>query len=353
MNTGLQQRLGLAAPIVLAPMAGSTTPALAAAVSNAGALGSHGCAALSIEQARQDIRQIAASTAAPFNVNFFCHQAPSSNPGRDAEWVELLSPYFREFDTEPPSELTLGYKGLNENPEMVAMLLEEKPPIISFHFGLPTSDIVRQLKAAGILLFGCATNLSDARAIESAGLDAIIVQGFEAGGHRGVFNVAEDTEAPLLPLLKEISSHCQLPLIAAGGIMTGAHIAAALQAGADLVQMGTAFLLCPEANTNEAYRAALTASTGSDTSIISVISGRPARGLSNRLHAELGDKAALMPDYPYPYSASKALTAASIRSGSEDFLVHWSGTGVEHIRALPTAELVATLQKELAEALAG
>src|SRR5699024_11934231 len=202
MNTAFQHRLGRSVPIVLAPMTGSTTPALAASVSNAGALGSHGCAALSVDQARRDIRKIAASTSAPFNVNFFCHQPPTNNPDRDAEWVDLLTPYFREFDTEPPGELKLGYKSLNENPEMVAMLLEEKPSVISFHFGLPTSDIVRQFKAAGILLFGCATTLNEARAIEDADLDAIIVQGFEAGGHRGVFNVAEDTQTPLLPLLR-------------------------------------------------------------------------------------------------------------------------------------------------------
>lgn len=351
MSSTLQQRLGLASPIVLAPMAGSTTAALAAAVSNAGALGSHGCAAMTVKQAREDIRNIAANTNKPFNVNFFCHQAPITDPTRDAKWIDLLTPYFREFDTEPPGELKLGYKGLNDNPAMVDMLLEEKPPIISFHFGVPNSDIVSQFKAAGIMLFGCATHLKDAKAIEVAGLDAIVVQGFEAGGHRGVFNVSEDTQAPLFTLLEEIAAHCQLPLIAAGGIMDGSDIAQALQAGADLVQMGTAFLLCPEAKTSDAYRAALTAGSGTDTTIISVISGRPARGFSNRLHAELADKACLMPDYPFPYSASKALTAAASRRGSEDFLVHWSGTGVDRIRALPTAELIAALQRELEEAL--
>ncbi|HLR17646.1 MAG TPA: nitronate monooxygenase [Alcanivoracaceae bacterium] len=352
MGQSLLKRLNLSIPIVQAPMAGSTTPALTIAVSNAGALGSHGCAALSVQQARKDIRAIAAHTKAAFNVNFFCHQPPLTDATRDATWIELLTPYFREFDTEPPGELKLGYVGLDENPEMISMLLEEKPPVLSFHFGVPKAATISKFKAAGIVLFGCATNVSEALAIEAAKLDAIIVQGWEAGGHRGLFDNNTDTEEPLFTLLKKVKEQTTLPLIAAGGIMTGQDIAKALALGADLVQMGTAFLLCPDTKTTAAHRAALKTAKNTDTTIISVISGRPARGLSNRLHAELAHQAHLMPEYPYPYSASKALTAAALRRNVEEFSVHWAGAGVEKIRELETEELLRHLMEELNEASA-
>src|SRR5699024_2083184 len=220
MTNSFLQRLGITIPILQAPMAGSTTPELAAAVANAGALGGHGCAALDVATTRQHIHTIRTLTAKPFNLNLFCHQSlPLSNEQEDF-WISLFNPYFDAFDSAAPARLSSGYVSLHDNPAMVEMLLEEKPPVLSLHFGLPKTEVIAAFKAAGIILLGCATRVEEALAIEAAGLDAIIVQGQEAGGHQGVFNAQEQDFLPLESLLAQISAVTRLPLIAAGGIMT-------------------------------------------------------------------------------------------------------------------------------------
>lgn len=346
MRTNFLQRLGIQTPIIQAPMAGATTPELAAAVANAGALGGHGCATFSVETTREHIRKIRSLSNKPFNINLFCHSPFALDKQKENQWISLFQPYFVALNSQPPTHLNAGYVSLLENSAMIEMLLEEKPPVVSFHFGLPDQAVIDALKKAGIILFGCATELEEAKAIEAARLDAIIVQGVEAGGHRGVFDVTTDTFTPLTTLLERIKPHTRLPLIAAGGIMTGKDIAAAMQAGAAAAQLGTAFLLCPEAHTTSAHRQALKQGTGADTAIIQVISGRPARGFTNRLYEDLEQEVNKMPAYPYPYSITKALNQAAKAQNNTDFAVHWAGTGVAHIRELGAAELVATLEQE-------
>lgn len=350
MSSDFLQQLGITTPILLAPMAGSTTPELAIEVANVGAMGGHGCAALSVEKARDDIKTIKAKTQGALNVNFFCHEEMPLDAAAEQQWLNKFAPYFAECQATLPTELTAGYVSINNNPRMVDMLAEEKPTAVSFHFGVPKPEIITKLHTAGIKLFGCATSLAEAEKIDAAGLDAIVVQGIEAGGHRGVFEPSKDTQESLATLLKQISAVTKLPLIAAGGIMTGQDIAKALAAGASAVQMGTAFLLCPETKTSTAHRQALKQGNAEQTSVISVLSGRPARGFRNRLHNELDQYKHTMPAYPYPYSVTKALNQASKQQNKLDFAVHWSGTGVGKIRELPTAELVKILTQELADA---
>ncbi len=204
--------LDIKLPIIQAPMAGTSTVALAAAVSNAGGLGSLGLGNCNVEHAREQIQQLKQATAKPFNINFFCHQPAIVNPAREHEWLNLLQPYFAEFSVQPPRQLDAGTPSFIDNQAMLNMLLEELPAVVSFHFGLPSSVFIQALKQAGIKLLGCATNVQEAQAIEAAGLNAIIAQGYEAGGHRGVFNPKHDVKLGLFSLLQLLSKECTLPI---------------------------------------------------------------------------------------------------------------------------------------------
>lgn len=356
----LTRRLGIEYPLIQAPMAGVSTPQLAAAVSNAGALGSLGLGAGSVEQAREAIRATRALTERPFNVNFFCHRPAHHNPEREQAWLEYLQPFFKEFGATPPARLTLIYRSFDETPDMLSMLLEERPAVVSFHFGLPPEAWIRQLRDAGMVILACVTNLDEARQAEAAGVDAIVAQGIEAGGHRGVFEPGpEDPQLGLMPLLRLLRERCRLPLIAAGGIMDGVGISAALTLGASAVQLGTAFLLTPESATNAGYRDAIrrAGETGL-TRITRAISGRPARAIVNRMHTDIDrPEAPPVPDYPVAYDAGKALAAAAGIRGCHAFAAHWAGQGVARARAMPAAELVQLLMREyqcaLQEATAG
>jgi len=346
MPNALLVELGIQLPIIQAPMAGTATVALAAAVSNAGGLGSLGLGNCDVEQAREQIQQLKQATNKPFNINFFCHQAAVADASREQAWLTLLQPYFSEFSAQPPSQLSAGNPSFIDNQAMLDMLLEERPPVVSFHFGLPSAAFIQALKRAGIKLFGCATNLAEAKAIEAAGLHAIIAQGYEAGGHRGVFDPTEDVKLGLFSLLQLLGKECRLPIIAAGGIMHGQAIAQVLNMGASAAQLGTAFILCPESAANSAYREQLKSARAYTTDVTAVISGRPARGLVNRFHRELGDKQALLPSYPSTYSAAKALIAAAHQQDCYDFGAFWAGQSAPLARELPAAKLVALLATE-------
>ena len=339
--------------IIQAPMAGVSTVSLAAAVSNAGGLGSLGLGHLSTAQAQSQIKELKAATNQPFNVNFFCHQPVAPYPAREQKWLELLQPYFAEFSASPPKQLHPSYQTALQNPELIAMLCHERPAIVSFHFGLPEPEALAALKQAGIKVWGCATNLYEAIALQQAGVDAMIAQGIEAGGHRGVFNSdpTEDKQIGLTALIPLLRQYIDLPLIAAGGIMNGAGIAAALHLGADAAQMGTAFILCPESAANESYRANIQSAKALETAITAVISGRPARGIKNRMHTEIAELQAYLPDYPVAYNAAKALHAAASQHNNQDFAAHWAGQGAPLARALPAADLVQLLKAELAVVL--
>jgi len=347
------RRLGLRSPIVQAPMAGVSTPAMAAAVSNAGALGSLGVGAADAEGARRMIRDTRALTDRAFNVNLFCHTPAAADPAREARWLAWLAPRFRELGAEPPRALREICRSFVDDPAMLAMLLEERPAVVSFHFGLPPAPVISALKRAGSALLATATSLREARASEAAGVDAIVAQGSEAGGHRGAFDPADDDELGTFALVRLLARSTQLPVIAAGGIMDGAGIAAALALGAQAAQLGTAFVACPESAIDEGFRRALL-DPAARTTVTASISGRKARGLRNRFTALDGDAARPpVPDYPIAYDAGKALHAAAKARGEHGYGAWWAGQAAPVARALPAAELVRELEAELDAALRG
>jgi nitronate monooxygenase len=344
----LLETLGIDLPIIQAPMAGTSTPALAAAVSNAGALGSLGFGSSSVEVARTAIHETRALTQRPFNVNLFCHLHAEPDPARDAAWLDALAPEYRRFGAEPPPTLREINVSFRDNAAMRTMLLEERPAMVSFHFGLPSEATIRALREAGMRLLASVTSLSEARQIESAGLDAVIAQGIEAGGHRGVFDPSAPDEAlPTATLTRLLVRETRLPVIAAGGIMDGAGIAAVLALGAQAAQLGTAFVVCPEAATPAGNRALIFSPAAEHTVLTAAVSGRPARGIVNRF--ETLDKA-LIPAYPYAYDAGQKLIAAARAAGSTEYVAQWVGQGAPMARALPAAELVALLRQEWEQA---
>lgn len=348
----LRARLGLDVPIIQAPMAGTSTSDLAVAACNAGALGSIAVGGTDVAGARAMVRAVRAGTSRPFNVNLFVHPPAVTDAAREAAWIETLRPTFARFGAEPPRSLQAPYRSFADNPAMLAMLIEQAPPVVSFHFGLPPPDAIAALRDCGAILLATATTVEEARAIAAAGLDAIVAQGIEAGGHRGMFDPAvPDPQLGVMPLVRLLVRESGLPVIAAGGIMDGAGIAAALDLGAVAAQMGTAFILCPESAADAAYRAALTGPGAHRTTMTSVISGRPARALANRftaLSAQLDERQ--VPDYPIAYHAGKALNAAASATGEHGFGAQWAGQGAPLARAMPAAELIATLRAELAAA---
>lgn len=339
---------GIKYPIIQAPMAGVSTPALAAAVSNAGALGSLGVAAVNTVGARQMIEQTLALTHKPFNVNVFCHRRTPQNPQQEQAWLVHLKPLFEEFGATPPAQLNEIYDTFVDNRPMLDMLLALKPAFVSFHFGLPSTGYIQALKTAGITLLASATTLEEARQIEAAGIDFIVAQGYEAGGHRGVFNPEQgDACMGTLALVRLLVKHCRLPVIAAGGIMDGSGIKAVLKLGACAAQMGTAFVLCPESSANAAYRANLKSERALHTAVTTVISGRAARGIVNRMMTALETaNAPATPGYPMTYDAGKALIAAANAKGNFEFAAQWAGQAAYLAREMPAAKLVETLVAE-------
>nr|WP_269142522.1 nitronate monooxygenase [Acetobacter garciniae] len=343
--------MGLSVPLVQAPMAGVSTPALAAAVCNAGALGSIGVGATDAAGARAMIAAVRESTRSAFNVNLFVHTPPVADPVLEAAWLAWLAPSFAAFGAAPPQTLRSPYTSFADDPAMLDMLLHTRPPVVSFHFGLPAAPVVTALKQAGILLLATATSLDEARMAQAAGMDAIVAQGIEAGGHRGVFDPrGPDDALGTLALVRLLVRQCACPVIAAGGIMDGAGIAAALDLGAIAAQLGTAFIPCPESAADAAYRQALAGPGAFHTRLTRLVSGRPARCLANRFTALAEQAPPTPPDYPIAYDAGKALNAAAKARGEHGFGAQWAGQGAPLARAMPAAELVATLNREIHEA---
>lgn len=346
----LIQRLGLSVPLIQAPMAGTSTPALAAAVCNAGALGSIHVGILPPADAARDIALLRATTDRSFNVNLFVHQPCVPDAAREAAWIAALAPAFAAFDAAPPAALETIYPTFIGNREMLALLVELAPPVVSFHFGLPEPEAIAALKQAGCLLLSSATSLAEARAAREAGVDALVAQGWEAGGHRGMFDPAQpDDRLGTLALTRLLVAQSGLPVIAAGGIMDGAGIRAALDLGAVAAQLGTAFVACPESSADPAYRAALASEAAQHTAMVDAISGRPARCLANRFTAlaETPDLPSVAP-YPRAYHIGKALNAAAKAKGEAGFGAQWAGQGAPLSRPMPAGGLVALLARELA-----
>lgn len=343
----LTDRLGIH-PIIQAPMAGVATPELAAAVSNAGGLGSLGIGANSVDQARTMIERTRALTTRPFNVNVFCHAPALRDAARETAWLAHLAPLFQESGCEVPTELDEIYRSFVEDDEALEMLLETRPAVVSFHFGLPSEARIRALREAGIYTLATATSLREARWIQEQGVDAIVAQGDEAGGHRGCFDPeADDERLSTSVLVRLLVEEMALPIVAAGGIMDGQGVRSALALGASAAQLGTAFLLCPESAANGGYRSNLKSERAGVTRMTTALSGRPARGILNRLirHAD-AVPGATPPAYPVAYDAAKRLNAAAARLGHHEFAAHWAGQGAPLARELPAGELVSRLLQE-------
>ena len=338
--------LGIKHPILLAPMAGVSTPQLAAEVSNQGGLGSLGLGANSIESARKQILETLALTEKPFQLNFFCHEPANLNMSLNHAWTENIKHHFEKFAATAPTELKCIYPSFLDNDDFLNLCLETLPKAVSFHFGIPHEYQIQQLKAVGIVTMVSATNLAEALIIQEAGIDIIIAQGIEAGGHRGIFNPNIDAAIKTADLVQLIKQHCTLPVIAAGGIMNGQQAKAMLKIGADAVQLGTAFVQCKSSNANAAYRKALF--NQPLTQITSSISGRPARGLINLWHTIVDhpDRPSVAP-YPYAYDLAKQLNTLAVKNGEVDYGAFWAGSNVSQIRELEAQDLMNQLVVEM------
>ncbi|HAU5563491.1 TPA: nitronate monooxygenase [Serratia fonticola] len=342
MMNALCQALQLQYPLIQAPMAGVSTPEMAAAVSNAGALGSIGVGASTPEQAAVMIAQTQALTHGPINVNLFCHAPAERNVAREQAWIDRFAPLFARYDAAIPEALTEIYQTFLNNDAMLSVIEQSAPAAVSFHFGLPSAAVIQRLKARGIVLLATATSVAEALTIARSGIDFIVAQGFEAGGHRGHFDPqAFDHQMSTITLVQAIRQHTAHPLIAAGGIMDGSGIAAMLQLGATGVQLGTAFVLCPESAANAAYRAAMKQASATGTELTAAISGRQARCLRNDFCDFSRDFAASdVPDYPLTYSLGKALAAAAAAKQHHGYGAQWAGQGAALAREMPAGELV-------------
>ncbi|HQY75270.1 MAG TPA: nitronate monooxygenase [Rhodoferax sp.] len=331
--------LGTTLPIIQAPMAGVQGSALAAAVCNAGGLGSLPCAMLSPQQLRDELTQLRQLTDMPFNVNFFCHTPPAPDAAREARWRSALAPYYADYGIDP-SSIAAG-PGRNPFSEETAALVEAfRPAVVSFHFGLPHTDLLQRVKAWGAKVLSSATTVEEALWLQEHGADAIIAQGLEAGGHRGMFlsdNIT--TQVGTFALLPQIVQAVNLPVIAAGGIADARGVAAAMVLGASAVQVGTAYMLCPEATTSALHRAALQSPAARHTALTNLFTGRPARGIVNRVIRELGPLSAATPQFPLATTAMAPLRAKAEAAGRSDFSPLWSGQNASGCKSIPAAEL--------------
>jgi nitronate monooxygenase len=334
-------------------MAGVSTPEMAAVVSNAGGVGSIGVGSVEADATRQMIAAVRARTGRPFQVNVFCHKPAVADAAREASWLARLEPDFARYGAKPPARLTEIYQSFLTDDAKLAVLLAERPPIVSFHFGVPSRDRIEALRAAGIVLLATATNLEEGKVVAAAGIDAVVAQGYEAGGHRGVFDPdGADDRLGTVALTRLLVRRLDIPVIAAGGIMDGAGIAASLTLGAAAAQLGTAFIACPESSADAGYRAALLGPPAEHTVMTAAISGRPARCLANRFTAlAKGVEREAIPNYPIAYDAGKALHAAAKAAGEFGYGAQWAGQGAPLARAQPAAELVARLRSEMEKAL--
>lgn len=341
---------GLPTPLIQAPMAGVSTPELAAAVCEAGGLGSLGIGASTVTQARAAIMQTRALTDRPFQVNVFCHEPARRNAVDEQAWIALMVPLFEECGVEAPAQLEEIYRSFVGDDDVLQMLVETRPAFVSFHFGLPSAETVAILKRAGIVTLATATNVVEAAAIEVAGVDGIVAQGAEAGGHRGIFDTeAMDEMLGTADLLQRIAAQTKLPVIAAGGIMDGAGIRDMLLAEAAGVQLGTAFVGCPESSASNAYRGLLQGPQAGNTVFTDVISGRLARGIGNRMAAFVKEAGLQPPAYPVAYDLAKQLHAAAVDKGNHEFGAYWAGAGAGACRMMPAGELVQLLLREMGE----
>jgi nitronate monooxygenase len=341
--TPLQDLLGVEIPLLQAPMAGVQGSALAIAVSNAGGLGALPGAMLGPDALRRELTAIRAGTSKPFNVNFFCHSEPPADPEREAAWRKALSPYYRELGIDPAT-IAAGPGRAPFSADAADVLGDFKPAVVSFHFGLPAAGLLDRVKAMGAKILASATTVDEARWLEAHGVDAIIAQGLEAGGHRGLFLSTDlTTQVGTMALLPQIVQAVKLPVLAAGGIADAPGVAAALKLGAAGVQIGTAYLLCPESTTSAVHRAALKSEKARHTALTNLFSGGPARGIMNRLMWGLGPLSRLAPPFPLASPAVAPLRARAESQGRGDFSPLWAGQNATGCKELPAADLTREL----------
>jgi nitronate monooxygenase len=339
----LQALLSINLLIIQAPMAGVQGSALAIAVSNAGGLGSLPCAMLTPDAMRKELAAIKAGTGKPFNVNFFCHVPPTPDAKREAAWRAALAPYYKEFGIDADSiPAAPGREPFTA--EAADVLAEFRPAVVSFTFGLPSAELLARVRAWSSKILATATTVDEARWLEAHGVDAIVAQGLEAGGHRGMFLSKNlDSQTGTLALLPQILRQVKLPVIAAGGIADAKGVAAAMALGAAGVQVGTAYMLCPEATTSQVHRAALKSESARHTAVTNLFSGQPARGIVNRLMRERGPISAAAPAFPLAASAIAPLRAKAEGRGSGDFSPMWCGQNVSGCKEAPAAQITREL----------
>lgn len=335
----LSDQWGLQFPLIQAPMAGAQGSAMAIAVCQAGGLGSLPGAMLSLEALQAELITITSATNLPYNVNFFCHVPPPPNPVADAAWRTRLHPYFDEFGGDA-SAIPAGPGRAPFSHEAADVLETFKPAVVSFHFGLPAPDLLARVKSWGSRIMASATTLEEAVWLQAQGANAIIAQGWEAGGHRGIFlNDDLSTQMGTFALLPQMVKAVNVPVIAAGGIADAAGVAAAMALGAAGVQVGTAYLLCPQATTSALHRAALASPAAAHTAVSNIFTGRPARGIVNRAMRELGPLNAQVPAFPLPAPSMAALRTQAERAGKDDFTPLWAGQNVSGCKGVDAAEI--------------
>jgi nitronate monooxygenase len=330
-------------PILLAPMAGVMDQELAIAAAQGGALPSLPCALIPVEKAREQVNILRQRVAVPINLNFFCHKPVAADPARETIWKARLAPYYKELGLDPEAPFAAANRAPFDE-AMCALVEELKPEVTSFHFGLPDAAMMKRVKAAGAIVLSSATTVKEAIWLEENGADVIIAQGAEAGGHRGMFlteNIAE--QSGTFALVPQVVDAVKVPVIAAGGIADGRGIAAAFALGASGVQIGTAYLRCPESKIIAAARVALAQASDESTVITNVMTGRPARGVANRVMREVGPVSPDAPVFPHAATGLGPLKAAAEKLGRVDFTNLWAGQAVRMGREMPAAELTRAL----------
>ena len=343
----ITELLGIELPVIQAPMAGAQLSAMAVAVSNAGGLGSLGCATLGIDAMRNEITAIAAQTSHPYNVNFFCHVPPSPDPQRETAWRSRLMPFYDKFGIDP-SRIPAGPGRAPFTAEAADVLEEFRPAVVSFHFGLPPAPLLARVKAMGAKVLASATTVDEALWLEARGVDAIIAQGIEAGGHRGIFLTDDlSTQVGTFALLPQIAHAVKVPVIAAGGIADAKGVAAAMSLGAAGVQIGTSYLLCPESIISAVHRAALKSTAARHTALTNIFTGRPARGIMNQVMRDLGPINDAAPEFPLATAAITPLRTLAEAQGTGDFSPLWSGQNASGCREIPAAKLTRELAADL------
>jgi nitronate monooxygenase len=350
-DTRLLDLLGIEIPIIQAPMAGAVSSEMVIQVSEAGGLGSLPCAMLTPEQARNELGVIRQRTSRPINVNFFCHTPPRIDAAREACWKDRLKPYYDELGVDPDAPNPAAIRKPFDE-AFCDLVAEVAPEVVSFHFGLPSSDLLERVRATGAKILSSANSVREAHWLEDEGCDAVIAQGLEAGGHQAMF-LSDDvsTQVGTMALVPQVVDAVKVPVIAAGGIADARGIAAAFALGASGVQIGTAYLFCPEATIKPVHREALKRARENETALTNVFTGRPARGIMNRAMRQVGPISDLAPEFPLAATTLAPLRSKAEEAGSGDFTALWAGQGFRMGREMSAGELTRRLAQEALHAM--